>query len=83
MAVHQTNWADYPETPNIRSGAKVGWRYYDREIDAKACAKAAKHNAIIKLGLGYDFGYCCPGSIRKVPLHGCTMYVGKYEVCVP
>jgi hypothetical protein len=76
-------YRDYPATPNTRSGGKVGWRYYDRLIDAKACAAAARHNAKIQAGLGYDFGYCSPGSIRQVPPHGPTEYVGKFEVCIP
>jgi hypothetical protein len=71
----------YPSTPNIRSGCKVGWRYYDRLIDAKSCADAARHNAKIKESLGYDFGYCSPGSIRQVERS--SPYTGKYEVCIP
>ena len=70
----------YPPTPNTRSGAKVGWRYYDREIDAQACSRAAKTYALVRLDQGYDFGYCCPGSIRKLTE---GEYAGKYEVCVP
>lgn len=73
-------WIDYPDTPNIRSGCKVGWRYYDRLIDAKACSRAAKHNAKIKAELGYDFGYCCPGSILQMKD---GPYAGKFEVCIP
>jgi hypothetical protein len=50
-------------------------------IDAKACARAAKQNAVIKLGLGYDFGFCSPGSIRRMD-EG-SDYEGKFEVCIP
>ena len=72
----------YPSTDSLRVGCKVGWRYYDREIDAKYCAKAAVHNAKIKSELGYDFGYCSPGSIRKIDADG-SEYAGMYEVCIP
>ena len=75
-------WAVYPSTPNIRSGCKVGWRYYDRLIDAKECARAATINAELKAELGYDFGYCCPGHICKVTNKD-SLYFGKYEVCIP
>ena len=82
----QSDWRSYPTTPNIRSGCKVGWNYYDRLIDAQQCAEAAKHNAVIQLGRGYDFGYCAPGSIRKITdaddIAG-KDNIGKYEVCIP
>src|SRR2546430_7959201 len=29
-------------------------------------SEAAKHNAVIQENLGYDFGYCMPGSIEEV-----------------
>jgi len=81
MAKHRS----YPATPNIRVGCKVGWRYYDRMIEARECAEAAKHNAAIQAGLGYDFGYCCPGSIRKVTDADdvASKFIGKFEVCIP
>ena len=79
-------YAVYPDTPNIRVGGKVSWRYYDRLIDAQRCAEAAKRNAIRQSGLGYDFGYCMPGSIRKIKdaddVAG-EHNIGKYEVCIP
>jgi hypothetical protein len=80
------DYAVYPSTPNIRVGCKVGWRYYDRMIDAKRCAEAAKKNAAIQMAQGYDFGYCMPGSIRKVPTDADDVandYAGKFEVCIP
>lgn len=83
MTSKRKKFADYPHTPNLRSGAKVGWRYYDREIDAMACARAAKINADIKWDMGYDFGYCAPGSIHKIPEDSDGPYAGKFEVCVP
>ena len=73
----------YPYTPNIRSGCKVGWRYYDRQTDARSCSIAAKHNAKIKSDDGYDFGYCYPGSVTKIPEDSDSVHAGKFEVCVP
>lgn len=58
-----------------RSGCKVGWYYYADEATAQRAAKIARHNAAIDAGQGYDFGYCSPGSVRK-------MQDGTYEVCV-
>jgi hypothetical protein len=79
----KSQYRAYPSTDNIRVGCKVGWRYYDRLIDAQECAEAAKHNARIQEGLGYDFGYCSPGSIRKYPDNEPHEYAGKFEVCIP
>jgi len=60
----------------MRVGCKVSWNYYDKLADAEACSKAAIHNAEIQESLGYDFGYCSPGSIRQ-------RENGQYEVCLP
>lgn len=73
-------YAAYPATRYIEVGYKVGWRYYDNRADAEECAEAARHNAAIQAGLGYDFGYCSPGSITKM-VEG--RYAGYYEVCIP
>lgn len=66
----------YPEPVRTRSGAKVGWNYYTDKTAAEECSAAAQHNAGIKWELGYDFGYCSPGSIKKLDS-------GEYEVCLP
>jgi hypothetical protein len=71
------NYRDYPDCDDQRSGCKVGWRYYRDRKAAEECAEAAKHNARIDASLGYDFGYCAPGSIdwsEKRQMH---------EVCIP
>lgn len=60
MTIH---YKPYPEAVAIRSGCKVGWRYYATEAEAKICAVIAKHNAIRDRELGYDHGYCSPGTI--------------------
>lgn len=70
------DYKPYPPTEDIRSGCKVGWRRYTKKADAKACAEAAKHNAAIDRDLGYDFGFCTPGSIE-------TLKDGRFEVCIP
>ena len=72
----------YPQEQGYRGGCKVAWHYYDKLEDAQAASKAAIHNAQIQWDLGYDFGYCSPGSIRRmdnpsIPNHG------RYEVCIP
>src|SRR5262245_18903576 len=38
----RSDWRSYPATPNMRTGHKVSWNYYDRLIDAQQCAEAAK-----------------------------------------
>jgi hypothetical protein len=60
----------------MRTGCKVSWRIYRDRAAAEACAEAAKHNAVRAAELGYDFGYCCPGSIE-------TLDDGRFEVCLP
>jgi hypothetical protein len=47
-----------------------------RPIRSHSYAEAAKHNAEICWNLGYDFGYCSPGSITELD-------DGRYEVCIP
>ena len=68
-------YRDYPTPEKQRGGCKVSWNYYDNEVDAKKCSEAAYHNSLIDASLGYDFGYCAPGSIREVE--------GLFEVCLP
>jgi hypothetical protein len=70
-------YRNYPPTDYTRCGCKVGWRTYDTLEDAEKCAEAARWNARIKEDLGYDFGYCAPGSITKVSDGS------GYEVCIP
>lgn len=66
----------YPEADGQRTGIKVGWRIYKDRAKAEQCAEAAKHNAAIQSSLGYDFGYCAPGSIAKLA-------DDRFEVCIP
>ena len=70
------DWREYPAPDDMRSGCKVSWHTYRDRAAAEACAEAARHNAVRKAGLGYDFGYCCPGSIEK-------LNDGRFEVCLP
>lgn len=72
----RADFRDYPKPDDYRTGCKVGWRIYRDRADAEACATAAKHNAEIQASLGYDFGYCSPGSIDTLP-------DGRFEVCIP
>jgi len=68
-------WKEYPHTDDIETGCKVGWRTYANRKDADACAIAARSNAAIQASLGYDFGYCMPGSIEERD--------GRFRVCIP
>lgn len=72
---YKTEYTPYPEPKSSRSGCKVSWNTYETEAEAKVCAEAAKHNARIKEAEGFDFGYQCPGFIRKVD--------DGYEVTLP
>lgn len=56
------------------SGCKVGWWLFDDRVKAETAAKIADHNANIDEYLGYDFGYCCPGSIETVERDGRTLF---------
>lgn len=73
---NRPKFMQYPVPQGGRSGCKVSWNWYDSEEDAKACSKAAIHNAEIQWAAGYDFGYQSPGSILK-------MENGQFEVCLP
>lgn len=45
-----------------------------------------KREAARKASQGYDFGYCMPGSIHKLPdtaLGELAPFAGMYEVCIP
>ena len=78
-------WRDakpYPEPEKRRGGIKVSWHYYITEEAAKACAEAAKHNAVIAESLGYDFGYQSPGFIRRCGPNDWASE-GLWEVCIP
>ena len=78
------NWASAPAHQASDSGCKVSWKYYDTREDAEAASKAAEHDAEIQLRRGYDFGYCCPGSIRWVePGTKFGGDNGRWEVCFP
>lgn len=66
---------NYPPTEKERGGNKVGWRVYPTRELAEEAAKVAKQEAEYKAGLGFDFGYQSPGSIREVN--------GEFEVVVP
>ena len=74
----KTKWKDYPKSQNTETGCKVGWKTYgyDEWVLANVCSEAAKHNAKIQENLGYDFGYCSPGSIE-------VLSDGRYKVCIP
>lgn len=74
-------WMPYPKEDAIRSGIKVSWHYYRNKADAEKCAKAAKHNAVRQMELGYDFGYCAPGSIYGPGQQ--NFHPDMWEVCIP
>jgi hypothetical protein len=66
----------YPEPLRTRSGNKVAWNIYASEEEARVTSRVAVHNASIKEKQGYDFGFCSPGSIKKLDS-------GEFEVCIP
>lgn len=73
-------YMSYPKEVAGRCGIKVSWNYYKTKEEADECAKAARHNARIQESLGYDFGYCCPGSVTLIKE---GEHAGLYEVCLP
>jgi hypothetical protein len=75
------DYKSYPKADGLRSGCKVCWHYYRSREDAEAASIAAKHNAAIQWSLGYDFGYCSPGSIE--PAQKNSEWAGMWEVCLP
>lgn len=84
------NTMPYPEPKSTRTGCKVSWLYYETREEAEKCAEAARHNGHYYASLGYDFGYCAPGSITQMPaIHepGKAWMgeerAGLFEVCIP
>ena len=67
-------YAEVPEPLSRRQGCKVGWLVYATREEAEVASKAAIYNAKIDASMGYDFGYCCPGSITQLK-------DGTWEVC--
>jgi len=55
-----------PKSISYRSGCKVCWETYATEEEAKVASVLARKEGYEKAALGYDFGYCSPGSIDKV-----------------
>lgn len=77
---------NYPEPAATRGGCKVSWNYYKTEEEARACSAAAAWNRDIKADLGYDFGYCWPGTVKLIggeSAYGDPQYAGLWEVCLP
>jgi hypothetical protein len=60
----------FPRADKQESGCKVGWYTYLDEGLAKKAAEVAKRLAKHRWEQGYDFGYQCPGEIRKTNLDG-------------
>ena len=71
---------NYPKEDAYRGGCRVSWNYYKNKAKAEKCAAIAKANAQILSREGYDFGFCMPGSVYKIPS---GEHEGKYEVCLP
>lgn len=68
----------YPYPKEIirhRSGCKVSWNTYEKEETAREAAMAAQLNASNMECLGFDFGFCVPGEVKKVS--------DGWEVCIP
>ena len=75
----------YPTPAGTYYGCKVSWNYYDTEDEALVCSVAARYNAVIAEGQGYDFGHCCPGSVCQVPYDDGVPneHAGRWVVCLP
>jgi hypothetical protein len=74
-----------PDYVAIRVGCKVSWVYYKTREEASVAAGIARHNAVIDSSMGYDFGYCSPGSIsapEQLMFPADSEYHGLYEVCI-
>lgn len=75
---------NYPNHPRDHGGKairsrssatnRVRWETFATIPEAEKCAEWAKVEAQIKYEMGYDAGYCSPGSIAKTE-HG-------FEVCI-
>jgi hypothetical protein len=59
----------------IRNGNKVSWRIYATEEEALADSVTARKEGEYWRQFGYEYGYCCPGSVRELP-------DGTWELCV-
>lgn len=71
--------ADYPAPEFRRNGCKVSWLYYEDRTQAEQAAKLAIEAGHKAADLGYDFGYCVPGTTRE-----CEGDIkGLFEVCIP
>lgn len=64
-AKKESPYLPMPKAVAIRTGCKVGWRYYLDEATAREAAIAAAHNGRYDASRGYDFGYCSPGSVER------------------
>ena len=83
-AKNPLGYKQMPKWDGQRSGCKVGWKYYKDEAVAKEAQKVALHNAEIDWSLGYDFGYCAPGSIKLIGPDAqgeWVPFIGMFEVC--
>lgn len=75
--------AEYPNHPrnhserpiSERGGCKVRWETFATREEAEKVSKWAIVEAEIKSRMGYDSGYCSPGSIEEKK-------TGVYEVCI-
>ena len=66
---------NYPEPHDADIRNKVEFRIYLNHEDALAAAEIAKRHAVHMVNQGYDFGYICPGTIKK--------HDDEYWVCCP
>lgn len=70
--VKRKSWYELHPTPageqpvSSRGGCKVSWKTYATEQRAREMAAWAYLEGEYKAALGYDYGYCMPGSVAKV-----------------
>jgi hypothetical protein len=69
-----------PKPVARRSGCKVGWWYYATETEARAAAVIAEANGDWGASQGYDFGFCSPGTVKRVTETD-SEHNGLWEVC--
>ena len=82
----KSEYIQYPECQDQRTGCKVSWLYYDSKEDAEKACIAARSNARLYAALGYDYGYQAPGYQAEWAVPGNWPQAGdkgRWQVCIP
>jgi hypothetical protein len=72
-----------PKPVAYRSGCKVSWNYYATLAEAEIAKGYAIEQGRRDAALGYDFGFCSPGSVHYIDpeKYPNSKYAGLFEVC--